>query len=191
MFQHLHATGYAGVCSWQWIMSHPLSACMKKPWLKPWVSVRSSAVDGWVDSEDSLRAEYWEKSTEKHGESWERGPDVPYLLSFLVRARVRTVMCMSVDVTSGLQGTQAWASPDPGGWHRGVKSGDVVEREGGASLWSCHRLDKDTLWAPRFQQFAVKPAITSCFWISMFDISWCDGTDVKTWNSSKQVITWW
>lgn len=44
-----------------------------------------------------------------------RGADVPCLLSFLVRARVRTVMRMLVGVTSGLQATPARVSPDPGG----------------------------------------------------------------------------
>lgn len=69
---------------------------------------------------------------------------MPYLLSFLVRAQVRTVMCMSVDVTSGLQGTQAWVSPDPGGLHRGVKSGGR-DGEEGPSWWGCHGLNKETL----------------------------------------------
>lgn len=53
---------------------------------------------------------------ETQGEGEEaRGADMPYLLSFLVRAQVRTVMCMLVDVTSGLKGTQAGVWPDPGG----------------------------------------------------------------------------
>lgn len=117
------------------VILQKLSACMKKTWLKLWVSVRRSAVRefwwlSWLQWQFTGRKLSTEH-TETQGE-WARGADVPYLLSFLVRAWVRTVMCMSVYVTSGLQGTLAWGSPDPGGWHRGVKSGDVVGKEGGA-----------------------------------------------------------
>ena len=74
-----------------------------------------------------------ERGAQREGETQGEGEgarwaDVPCLLSFLVRAQVWTVMCMLVDVTSGLQGTQAWVSPDPGGWHWGVKSGYAMGR---------------------------------------------------------------
>lgn len=104
-------------------------------WVKCHKVRGQGSFDAWVDRDDCLQAACREeeeagesRETVKHRNRGEgaRGADVPYLLSFLVRAQVWTVMCMSVDVTSGLQGTQAWVSPDPGGWHRGVKAGDVM-----------------------------------------------------------------
>lgn len=68
------------------------------------------------------------RDTEKTEGAGASRASMPYLLPFLVRGKVWTVMCMLVDLTSGLQGTQAWVSPDPGGWHRYVKSGDVMRR---------------------------------------------------------------
>lgn len=83
-------------------------------------------------------------SVSQGGRERASGADMSYLLSCLVRAQVRTVMCMLVDVTSGLQGTQAWALPDPGGWHGDVKSGTWFKE--GASRWGCFGLNKETLW---------------------------------------------
>lgn len=86
---------------------------------------------GWMFMGIILREEEEGENREsvKHEEGEEaRGPDIPYLLSFLVRAQVWTIMRMLVDVTSGLQGTKAWVWPDPGGWHRGVKSDNVMGR---------------------------------------------------------------
>lgn len=110
--------------------------CMNKPWRSDELVVRRSEVRGGLTPESTGMSVYRQRggggrgaqrNVETQGEG-ARGADVPYLLSFLVRAQVWTVMCMLVDVTSGLQGTQAWVSPDPGGWHKGVKSGDVMGR---------------------------------------------------------------
>lgn len=87
-------------------------------------------------------------NTVREGEG-ARGADVPYLLSFLVRALVWTVMCMSVDITSGLLWHAslglAWS------WRLTLRC-EVRGRDGaeGASWWGCHGLNKETLWAPRF-----------------------------------------
>lgn len=92
------------------------------------------------------------------------GADVPYLLSFLVRAQVWTVMCMSVDVTSGLQGTQvlglAWS------W-RLTRGCEVRGRDGeeGASWWGCHGLNKETLWAPGFKCLLSNQKLQTLFLI--------------------------
>lgn len=107
-------------------------------WVKCQKVRSEGSFDAWLHGDDCLRAVCCEEEEEagenrENGETQRegqgaRGADMPYLLSFLVRDQVWTVMCMSVDVTSGLQGTQAWVSPDPGGWHRGANSGDVMGR---------------------------------------------------------------
>lgn len=63
----------------------------------------------------------WEEAL-KHRQKDQEG-------QIVVRAQVWTVVCMSVDVTSGLQDLQSQVSPDPGGWHWDVRSGDVMGGE--------------------------------------------------------------
>lgn len=87
-----------------------------------------------------------------------RGADVPCLLSSLVRAHVWTVICMSVDVTSGLQGMQARVSPDPAAdtemWSQGTWWG------GGRLMVGLPWVEQRNTVSAEFSVCAVKPAIT-------------------------------
>lgn len=168
-------------------------------WVKCQKVRGQGGLDAWVDRDDCLRAVCL--AEEEAGENRdtvkrsERGADVPYLLSFLVRAQVWTVMCMSVDVTSGLQGTQAWVSPDPGGWRGGVKSGDVMGRRaphGGVAMgWTkkhCELLGLSVCC--QTSNYKLFILILCCLylcgyreiWVSVFDLRCHDVADVECWK---------
>lgn len=102
---------------------------------------------------------------------------------------------MSVDVTSGLQGMQAWALPDLCGWHRGVKPGDVMGRR--APCWcSRHGLNKETLWAPSFQCLLSNQQLQAVFlmpcrlYVRVFIARFCQVTVVECFKTGEVEFGW-